>query len=93
VDVPKVIRDVDQVELVRALASATQAGGGLADAADHILNNMSIRMADSLREEMAETGPIKKTQAEAAQTAVVTAIRAAADAGTINLILESEEED
>lgn len=93
VDVPKVIRDVDQGDLVRALASATQAGGGLADAADHILNNMSTRMADSLREEMAEIGPIKKSRAEEAQTAVVTAIRAAADAGTINLILESEEEE
>jgi flagellar motor switch protein FliG len=90
-DVPKVLRDIDQTDLVRALASATEMGGLLALAVAHLLDNMSTRMADNLREEMSEAGKIKQSDAEAAQTAVVTAIRAAADAGTITLNLDGED--
>ena len=92
-DVPKVLRDIDPAELVRALASATETGGKLAGAAEHLLGNMSTRMADNLREEMGEAGKIKLADAEAAQAAVVTAIRAAADDGTITLVLEDESDD
>ncbi len=87
-DVPKVLRDIDPTDLVRALESATKAGGLLATAAAHLLDNMSTRMADNLREEMAEAGAIKQSDGEMAQTSVVTAIRAAADAGTIALVVE-----
>jgi flagellar motor switch protein FliG len=90
-DVPKVLRDIDQTDLVRALASATEMGGLLALAVAHLLDNMSTRMADNLREEMSESSKIKQSDAEAAQTAVVTAIRAAADAGTITLNLDGED--
>ncbi|MEL6958496.1 MAG: FliG C-terminal domain-containing protein [Pseudomonadota bacterium] len=90
-DVPKVLRDIDQAELVRALASATEAGGGLATAANHLLDNMSTRMADNLREEMGEVGSIKTAEAEAAQTSVVSAIRAVADAGEITLLSDDDE--
>ncbi|AGI71239.1 putative flagellar motor switch protein FliG [Octadecabacter arcticus 238] len=90
-DVPKVLRDIDQTDLVRALASATEMGGLLALAVAHLLDNMSTRMADNLREEISEAGKIKQSDAEAAQTAVVTAIRAAADAGTITLNLDGED--
>lgn len=92
-DVPKVLRDVDQADLVLALASASEGGGSLAAAAAHLLDNMSTRMADNLREEMAEAGKIKTSDGEKAQTAVVTAIRAAADAGTITLIMEDDEDE
>ena len=91
-DVPKILRDIDQADLVQALASAAGTGGPLAVAANHLLDNMSTRMADNLREEMGETGKIKLADAEAAQTAVVQAIRNAADAGTIVLIEEDDEE-
>ena len=91
-DVPKVLRDIDQAELIQALASATAGGGDLAAAATFMLDNMSTRMADNLREEMGEAGKIKQADGEAAQTAVVSAIRAAADAGTIVLIVEDDEE-
>ena len=90
-DVPKVLRDIDQTDLVRALASATEMGGLLAHAVAHLLDKMPTRMADNLREEMSEAGKIKQADAEAAQTAVVTAIRAAADAGTITLNLDGED--
>lgn len=82
-DIPKVVRDIDPADLVRALASATHAGGLLAATAEFMLSNMSTRMGDSLREEMAELGKVKAADGEQAQTSVVTAIRAAADAGTI----------
>ena len=90
-DVPKILRDIDPADLVRALASATDTGGELAIAAAHLLDNMSTRMAENLREEMGEAGKIKLADAEAAQNAVVTAIRAAADAGTVVLTLGEEE--
>jgi flagellar motor switch protein FliG len=92
-DVPKVIRDIPGDDLVKALSSAQATGGGLDRAADHILSNMSQRMADSLREEMSELGKVRRSQGEAAQAAVVTAIRAAADAGTIALVASEEEEE
>lgn len=60
-------------------------------AADHMLQNMSARMADNLRDEISDLGTIKESEGEEAQTEVVTAIRAAADNGTISLIFEEEE--
>lgn len=93
IDVPKVLRDVDQADLVRALSSAAAAGGPLAAAADHLLGNVSNRLADSLREEMEDAGVVKQAEGEAAQTAVITSIRSAVDAGTIALILPDEDED
>ncbi|HKL68404.1 FliG C-terminal domain-containing protein [Salibaculum sp.] len=92
-DVPGVIRDVPDAELGKALGSAQAAGGPLAAAADHILSNMSQRMADSLREDVEELGKIRKSEAEAAQAVVVATIRAAADSGTITLIDPEEEEE
>ena len=50
-------------------------------------------MAENLREEMGEAGKIKQSEGETAQTTVVSAIRAAADAGTIVLVIADEEED
>lgn len=92
-DVPKVLRDIDPADLTGALASATTMGGALAVAANHLLDNMSTRMAENLREEMSEAGKIKQSDGEAAQSAVITAIRAAADAGTIALVVEGEGDD
>ncbi len=89
-DVPKVLRDIDQADLVRALASATAAGGDLAAATSFILDNMSTRMVENLRDEMGEAGKIKQSDGETAQTTVVSAIRAAADAGTIFWLLATK---
>lgn len=91
-EVPKVLRDINPADLTTALTAATAAGGALATSANHLLDNMSTRMAENLREEMSEAGTIKQADGEKAQTAVVTAIRAAADAGTVTLIVEEGEE-
>lgn len=90
-DVPKVLRDISPEDMTRALAFGSQAGGDLATPVEFLLANMSTRMADSLREEIAEAGTIKLSDGETAQTAVVTAIRAAADAGTITLVVAEDD--
>ncbi|SMO76549.1 flagellar motor switch protein FliG [Thalassovita litoralis] len=89
-DVPKLTRAVDQPVLVMALAHATATDGTAA--ADHILSNLSGRMADALREEMAESGIIKPKSGEEAMGAVVAAIRQLESAGEIELIPEEEDQ-
>lgn len=87
-DVPKLVRVVDQPTLITALAGAA---GPLAAVADFILANMSQRMAQSLREEMAARGKVRDKDAETAQTAVVDAVRRLMDEGEITLIVAEED--
>jgi len=93
VDIPKIIREVDQAVLVTALASATDQGGDLAPAAEFILGNISNRMADALREEIQEQGRIKPREGETAMTAIVNAIRTLEARGEITLVSQEEEEE
>jgi len=90
-DVPKVIRAADPGDLVTALAAATEPD--TSKAAEHLLTNMSTRMADNLREEIQEKGTIRPTDGEAAMTAVVIAIRGLEQAGELELIIPQEDED
>lgn len=89
-DVPKVLRTVDQAQLVTALAGATGPG---AAAAEFILANVSQRMAGTLREEMAERGKPRDKDIEAAQAALVGGIRDLVADGEIMLVREEEDED
>ncbi len=86
-DVPKVVRMVDQPVLIVALAGAV---GPLAPVAEFILSNMSQRMAQSLREEMASKGKVRDKDAEAAHNAVVEAVRNLEAQGEIKLVIEDE---
>lgn len=90
IDVPKVTRGVDQPVLVTALAFANATDG--AEAVEHILSNLSGRMADALREEMSEAGVIKAKTGEEALSSVVNAIRRLQAAGEITLITTEEED-
>jgi flagellar motor switch protein FliG len=90
-DVPKVTREVENAVLVTALAAASAVD--LAMVADFILENMSRRMADALREEMEELGSIKPKEGEEAMTQVVNAVRRLAAAGEITLIQPDEDEE
>lgn len=87
-DIPKIIREVDQAQLIMALAAAT---GPLEKPAEFILSAMSKRMAEQLREEMESLGKVKQADGEAAMSAVVTTIREMESAGEILLIAEDEE--
>ncbi|MGB8815104.1 MAG: FliG C-terminal domain-containing protein [Paracoccaceae bacterium] len=89
-DVPKVARLMDQTMLVTALAAA-QGSPELEAAAEFVLSNMSQRLAQSLREEMASRGKVKEKDAEEAMNAIVTAIRQLEASGELVLISEEEE--
>ena len=88
-DVPKLIRIIEQPVLVTALA-ASLGQPALEAASDFLLANMSQRMAQGLREEMATRGKVKDKEAEAAMSAIVTAIRQLEAAGEI--VLQRDEE-
>ena len=88
-DIPRVLRDIDQADLVIALAGAANAG--MQTSADYILENMSVRMADQLREEVQEAQKSKGVEIEAAMGRVVGVIRQMEVAGELLFISEEEE--
>ncbi|NDV01041.1 flagellar motor switch protein FliG [Pseudoroseicyclus sp. CLL3-39] len=92
-DLPKVTRNVENDTLVTALAGAAQTGGDEGAAAEFILSSLPGRMAEALREGVAERGRVKKAEGEAAMADVVTAIRAAVEAGEISLIDVGDDEE
>ncbi len=87
-DVAKVLRLVDPAVLVTALAAAAQ--GPDAEVGEFLLGNVSQRMAQGLRDEVAERGRVREKDAEDAMTAVVTAIRQLEAAGEIALVQPEE---
>lgn len=90
-DVPRILREVPPAELITALAAATE--GADAEAAQFILSNISSRMADNLREEMAERGKIRKADAETAMASVISVIRTLEQSGDLTLVVPDEEEE
>lgn len=88
-DVPKIVRLVDPVALVTALAGG-QGDAAKEVAAEFILANMSQRMSQSLREEMTERGEVKEKDAELAMNAVILAIRQLEATGEIVLTRDGE---
>ena len=87
-DIPRVLRVVEQAQLVTAFSGAEAAG--VSDVVEFILENMPGRMADQLREEVAEAGTVKPTDAEAAMNAIVAAIRELEREGELQLITPEE---
>ena len=88
-DVPKLIRAVDQPVLVTALAAA-QAVPEQATVAEFLLTNMSQRMAQGLREDVAQRGKVKDKEADEAMSAIVQVIRTLEASGDVVLITEDE---
>lgn len=89
-DVPKITRDVPVDVLTQAIA-AVQSEGDLA-AAEFLLENMSKRMAGSLREEAAGLS-VSAKKGEAAMNQVVSAIRNLLASGEIELRDPDDEEE
>lgn len=83
IDVPKVIRDVPPEMLALAIAAATSEADKAA--ADFLMDNMSKRMAASIREEAEAKGEVKPKVGEKAMAAVVSAIRDMVQVGEIEL--------
>ncbi|MEM6305628.1 MAG: FliG C-terminal domain-containing protein [Pseudomonadota bacterium] len=90
-DIPRVIREVDQEVLLKALGGCETAGFGASR--DFVLENMSARMADQLREEIEEQGKVKPADAEEAMAAVVATIRDMEGRGDLLLVVEEDETD
>lgn len=89
-DVPKVLRAVDPPTLTIAMAVAERTQPKVAQ---FLLSNLSQRMADGLREDMAGVGKVREKEADAAMTAVIAAIRAAERSGEIVLLNPEEDEE
>ena len=89
-DIPAILRRAEQSQLVIALAGAE--ASGVKDVFDFILENMSGRMADQLREDVTDAGTVKPSDAEDAMAAFVTVIRDMEADGDLQLIVEEEEE-
>ncbi|WP_299029530.1 FliG C-terminal domain-containing protein [uncultured Sulfitobacter sp.] len=90
-DVPRILRDVDAGALLTAMAGAEAAG--FAEPRDFILENMSGRMADQMREDIAEAGKIKPAEADEAMSSVVAVIREMEARGDLVLIIEEDEDE
>lgn len=90
-DIPRVLRVVDPAMLLTAMAGAEAVG--FADPRDYILENMSGRMADQLREDIAEAPKAKPADVDEAMSAVVAAIRELEQSGELVLIEEEEAEE
>jgi flagellar motor switch protein FliG len=90
-DIPRILRDVEADALLIAMAGAEAAG--FADARDFVLENMSSRMADQLREDMEEAGKIKPADADEAMAAFVAVIRDMEGRGDLVLIVEEDEDE
>ncbi|NDW52897.1 flagellar motor switch protein FliG [Aliiroseovarius sp. PrR006] len=88
-DVPKVTKDVDQAILVTALAAATD---DLEPVANFILDAMSKRLAEGIREEITERGPVKPADRDAAMNEVIAQIRNLEAEGEITLITPDEDD-
>lgn len=82
-DVPKVMRQVDAETTVTALAAGMQSASVVVE---FLLQNMSKRMAEQLRDDAESRGQVRGPDGEAAMAEVVAAIRASAEAGDIRLI-------
>jgi len=82
-DVPKVMRALDSEAITVALAAAMQAAPV---AVEFLLENISKRMAEQLRDDAEARGAVRGAEGEAAMAELVTAIRDLADSGEIRLI-------
>ena len=82
-DAPKIARAVDQPTLVTAFAHAETFGPEGAAVTAFILDNISTRLADAIREEVAQIGKVKTKTGEEAMTSVTNAIRALQASGEL----------
>jgi flagellar motor switch protein FliG len=82
-DVPRILRRVEPDAVTRALAAALAAAP---IAAEFLLENMSKRLAEQMRDEAETLGTPRSEDGEVAMAEVVTAIRALEEEGEIRLI-------
>ncbi|HYB22461.1 MAG TPA: flagellar motor switch protein FliG [Solirubrobacteraceae bacterium] len=84
--VQQVLREADQKDLVLALRGAPE------NVKEVVLNNMSERGAEMIKEEMEVQPPQRKRDIDAAQSRIVAVVRKLEEAGAIVIAGESEDE-
>ena len=84
--IQKIIRDVDQPDLAKALKSVDP------EVQDKIFRNMSKRSASMLKEDMEFMGPVRLKDVEEAQQKIVSIIRRLEDSGDIVIARSGEDE-
>jgi len=89
-DVPALLRGLDQGQLITALKADQQAGSEAV--AEFIFENMSARMADQMREEIAEAEDVKAADGEEAMGAIATTIRDMESRGELLLLQNDDAE-
>ena len=85
-DIQSVLKNVESSQWAMALKGASE------ELKEKILNNMSKRAADMLREEMDYLGPVRLSNVEQVQQQIVDIIRTLEDTGEITLQNNEEEE-
>jgi flagellar motor switch protein FliG len=85
-DIQTLLKNVDNAQWAMALKGASEELKG------KILNNMSKRASDLLREEMDYLGPVRLSDVEQTQQQIVDIIRRLEDAGEINTHADESEE-
>ena len=86
-DVPKIIRQVEQDVLVRALAAAAPT---LPDAVEFILGAISQRMAEALRGEIQDLGAIDEEAGDEAMSELIAVVRTLEAEGEIHLVVAED---
>jgi len=87
-DVAAIVREVDRDVMLRALRYASD---GAPETVDFILRNISSRVAEQYRAEMAEIDKIRRREGEGAQADVVAKIRELETRGELRLLAPEEE--
>jgi flagellar motor switch protein FliG len=87
-DMAAVLRECERETLVVALRHAREAGS---EAGEFVLSGLSSRIGAQIREEMAEIDKPRRRDGEAAQTAVIAAIRALEARGEVRLMTPEDD--
>lgn len=88
-DMPKILRIVDQAVVITAMAYS-QGKPEFEETTEFILANISQRMAQGLREEMAQRGKVKDKDGEEAMNIIIGAIRELEASGELVMIQPEE---
>ncbi|WP_425038925.1 flagellar motor switch protein FliG [Primorskyibacter sp. S187A] len=88
-DAGTILREADQADVITALTYAN--ANGMENVVSHLLDNISKRLAEGMRDEMNGRGKIKAKEGEAAMNSVVQVIRRLEADGVLALVLAEED--
>ncbi|MCK9781665.1 MULTISPECIES: flagellar motor switch protein FliG [Enterobacterales] len=77
--IQRILQEVESESLVVALKGCDQ------ELRDHFLNNMSQRAAEIMRDDLSSRGPVRMSQVEAEQKAILLVVRKLAETGEVVL--------